>query len=265
MFSIQLHDSNFSGQSVQTIPGRDIHSALEISREYSKWVREQIDFHQFIENVDYVVSAVFGENPSGGRPSIEYYFTLGSAKHVALTSRSKKGKEYRQALIDMENRVSMISQSGQERPTELAAGIIQDYIRIAALLQVPTHMGLIQAQHAVKPLGVDLVPMLAQSPLMQGFSASDRMLEPTELAKALGFKSAQAMNKMLERVGLQARINDKWEVTDAGKALCVENAWTTANGKSGYNYKWNVEQVRELVEKYVNGMQDDDDYDEDVI
>lgn len=70
MFNIVLHQNDFGdGDVQQTIDGRDIHSALEIGRDCSTWMQDQIAFHKFSCNVNYIkVFPEKGENQKGGRP-----------------------------------------------------------------------------------------------------------------------------------------------------------------------------------------------------
>ena len=73
------------------------------------------------------------------------------------------------------------------------------------------------------------------------------MLEPTELGKLFNL-SGSKMNKTLESLGLQARINNGWVVTDVGSSHAQKHSWVK-NGKSGYNYKWNVSVIKDLINK----------------
>jgi phage anti-repressor protein len=42
----------------------------------STWIKDRIGSYEFVENIDYVVSDSFGENPLGGRPTKDYHLTL---------------------------------------------------------------------------------------------------------------------------------------------------------------------------------------------
>jgi anti-repressor protein len=59
-------------------------------------IADRIESFGFVENVDFLVVAKFGENPLGGRPSIEYALTLDMAKELAMVERNAKGKQARQ-------------------------------------------------------------------------------------------------------------------------------------------------------------------------
>ena len=84
-----------------SINARDLHIALEVGRDFSSWIRPQLE--DFIENQDYILLPRTGEQTGrGGHNQINYALTLDTAKHIALMSKTEKGRQYRQALINLE-------------------------------------------------------------------------------------------------------------------------------------------------------------------
>ncbi len=69
-------------QGIPTVDGRKVWEWLRLGRDFSNWVKDQIESLELVENMDYVVFAQKGENLQGGRPSGEYHFTLDAAKHI---------------------------------------------------------------------------------------------------------------------------------------------------------------------------------------
>jgi hypothetical protein len=126
-------------------------------------------------------------------------------------------------------------------PTQIAAQMAEDYLRIGALFGTPVH---IVQQEAAKQIeattGINLRPLLLAAPAQQTIAPDDVMLEPTDLAKALGFPSGYALNRALETLGWQVKaISGGWEPTPAGAPYAAQHAWTAEHGaKSGYNWKW---------------------------
>lgn len=48
--------------SIQTVNARDLHSFLEIGRDFSNWIKDRIEQYGFTENLDYVLTvAKIGE------------------------------------------------------------------------------------------------------------------------------------------------------------------------------------------------------------
>lgn len=97
------------GQDVQeTVNARDLHGNLAIGKDYTNWIKAQIKSLQLIENVDFITFAQKGERKEGLRGatiSTEYFLTLDTAKHVALASRTAKGREIRDYFIAAEKRL----------------------------------------------------------------------------------------------------------------------------------------------------------------
>lgn len=87
---------------IKTVDGRHIHKFLGIGKEYAHWVKLQIKRGRFVENQDYIVFALEGKNPQGGRPSQEYHFTIEAAKCVGMLSATTKGDEIRQYFLECE-------------------------------------------------------------------------------------------------------------------------------------------------------------------
>lgn len=99
---ISIENTYIGNELTQTVNARDLHVALRVNRDFSNWIRYQLE--DFEENQDFVVFAKSGENPKGGRPSGEYAVTLDTAKHICMMSRCEKGKQLRQYFIDAEKK-----------------------------------------------------------------------------------------------------------------------------------------------------------------
>ena len=82
---ITISTQNIAGEVIQTANGRDIHRELCVKKDYSNWVKAQIERADLVENTDYVKVAQKGELSATGQTSIEYHFTVESGKHVAIS------------------------------------------------------------------------------------------------------------------------------------------------------------------------------------
>lgn len=138
-------------------------------------------------------------------------------------------------------------------PIDIAERTMQGSLRIAALLGAPLHIAQQEAVKLVsKETGLDFRPLLQAAPAQDAIPLAERMLEPTDLAKELGWGENQGrkMNEALAGLGWQVKkIGGGWEATPTGKPHCVEgHAWTSRHStKSGYNIKWRVAAVREAL------------------
>lgn len=133
-------------------------------------------------------------------------------------------------------------------PHDLATRQLKNELEVAALFECPTHIGQQEAVKRVrKDTGIDFSNYLKSAPAQQKILQHEVMLEPTELGVQLNLGSGRATNLVLESLGLQRRVNHTWVPTDRGEVLSHQHAWTSGD-KSGYNLKWNVNKVKELLE-----------------
>lgn len=87
----------------QLVSARELHKGLGIKRRFSAWWEQ--NSAEFEENIDF--QPVLISTPRENRGSIElqdYALTIDMAKQLCLLSRTKKGKEYREYLIEIEKK-----------------------------------------------------------------------------------------------------------------------------------------------------------------
>ena len=87
-----------------TVSARDLHDALEATERFSVWIERYLP--GFVEGEDYTsVSKLTEVQNNGGvqvRTLADYICTVEMAKHICLMSRTEKGKQCRQYLINLE-------------------------------------------------------------------------------------------------------------------------------------------------------------------
>ena len=94
------------GGDKPTVLGRDLHAALEVETQYSKWF-ERMTEYGFTEGVDFVtvVKNVYREDGTlMPQTQNDHQLTLDMAKELCMLQRTDKGKECRQYFIELERR-----------------------------------------------------------------------------------------------------------------------------------------------------------------
>lgn len=130
-----------------------------------------------------------------------------------------------------------------------ALELVQASDVLVDLFGVPKHVALTeQTKLARRETGLDFSNYLIASPYMDGIEASDLMLEPTELGRHFGLSGSE-MNKRLEAIRLQSKINNQWVATDhaLGSGLAAIHYWQRGT-KTGYNLKWRLSEIKKLME-----------------
>ncbi|MCF6207441.1 MAG: antA/AntB antirepressor family protein [Sulfurovum sp.] len=120
---IEIKTEIIGTEETNAVNARELHEALELKRQFGNWIHEQIDSLGLEENVDYIVFNGNVKNLIGGRPSKEYILTLDAAKHIAMASRSAKGKEVRAYFIEVEKRYRSGAVVSAEQTHEMSAAL----------------------------------------------------------------------------------------------------------------------------------------------
>jgi len=92
------------GQTIWTIESRCLQRFLGSHKDATDWAKQQIERTKLIENTDVIVFPLKGENPKGGRPRMEYYFTFNAAKKICMMAETDKGDEVREYFLECERR-----------------------------------------------------------------------------------------------------------------------------------------------------------------
>ena len=90
-----------SDNEKQLVSARELHKALNVKTRFSQWVEQ--NFKHFRKGNDFTsVVTTTVVNNGAKRELQDYALTIDMAKQLCLLSRTKKGKEYREYLIQIE-------------------------------------------------------------------------------------------------------------------------------------------------------------------
>ncbi len=99
---IKIETGVIDGSTVETVNARDLAEKLEIKKDFSNWMKHQIESLDLEENFDYSSLAQKVEREIGATTRIEYILSVDAAKHIAMASRTEQGKKVRKYFIAME-------------------------------------------------------------------------------------------------------------------------------------------------------------------
>ncbi len=117
---IQITPQLIGTQKANSVNARELHQSLEIKKDFSDWVKVQTRRAGLDVNVDFIT---YPQKGVGGKfDSIEYILTLEAAKHIAMMSQSKKGKEVRDYFIAKEKELQALT---VDEPLVLVARILE--------------------------------------------------------------------------------------------------------------------------------------------
>ncbi len=91
----------------QAVNARGLHRFLGIGKDFSSWIKKQIERCDLTENIDYQSFTQKGEREIGGTVRIEYALSVDAAKEISMMSQCEKGKQARRYFIEMEKRARM--------------------------------------------------------------------------------------------------------------------------------------------------------------
>jgi len=106
------------GNETNSVSARELHKRLGVKKDFTNWIKDQIQRGAFEENIDFTVVLANAEkgvsekvtlysnglyrNEKGQILPVDYILTIDTAKHIAMMSGTDKGKEIRKYFIQVE-------------------------------------------------------------------------------------------------------------------------------------------------------------------
>lgn len=83
-------------KTVAAVSARQLHERLGVRRDFSTWFSQHTKGDDWRNGNDYSVFNLEGENPHGGRPPMDAALSIQMAEHIAMLTRTTKGREVRE-------------------------------------------------------------------------------------------------------------------------------------------------------------------------
>ena len=215
----ELIPINYDGEQ-PTVSARELHKFLEISKRFSAWF--ETNSQGFIENEDYTSVLTGTEVQNNGGVQIrelqDYSLSVDMAKHICLMSRTEKGKECRQYLIDLEK--------AWNTPEQVFARALKMADQTIAKLKGSVET--LTAEVSVKNQIIgELKP---KADYYDEILKNPGLVTITQIAKDYGM-SGKKMNDILHDLGIQYKQSGQWLLYDK-------------YSKNGYTHSETVDIVR---------------------
>lgn len=136
------------------------------------------------------------------------------------------------------------------KATAEAARAFAPLVRVARLLGCDKNAAAISANQAIYQMtSINLMQQLGHTHL-EAESQEGQWYTPTELGKVIGV-GARGTNLLLAEAGLQMKLGEKWEATDAGKDFCrlFDTGKKHGSGVSVTQMKWSRSVIPLLGER----------------
>ncbi|EJF75590.1 hypothetical protein MCO_01782 [Bartonella sp. DB5-6] len=135
---IEISEQIIDQETVQTVNARELHTFLEVGRDFTTWIKNRIKTYKFVHTKDYILTFP----KTGERQNVnmtEYHLTLDMAKELSMVERNEKGRQARRYFIECEKKLK--SQSvDYDRDTRFDDF---NYFRQYVLTNYPKIMGII--------------------------------------------------------------------------------------------------------------------------
>ena len=187
---------NHDGEQL-TVSARELHKKLEVKYDFTRWIKS--NFKEFAENEDFFAGHIdVRGNQYGGTQTVDdYNVTVDMAKHLCLMSKTEKGKQCRQYLIDLEKAWNSPEQV-MARALKVEDRII-DKLKNQTLELENTIQGMINVISELTPKA-NYVDIILKSP---------STVLTTQIAQDYGL-SAIAFNRKLSELRIQRRVGRQW-------------------------------------------------------
>lgn len=170
MTALAIIPAPIGDSTVDTVDARQLHAFLEVAKDFSSWMKAQIERGRLREGRDFCLLTQKGEQSGrGGHNRTDYALTVDAAKHVAMMSGTERGFQAREYFLECERRARQpkvdpaslsrrdllkLALQAEEELAEARATVAVLEPKAAALDRIATARGSLCITDAAKHLGV---------------------------------------------------------------------------------------------------------------
>lgn len=236
---IPVASSTINNEVTPTVNARDLHQFLQVGKDFSNWIKAQIERARLVEDRDFVTVAQKGVGGKFG--TIDYHLTIESGKHVAMMSGTDKGFEVREYFIECERRAKQQHQI----PTTLSEAL---YLAAKQAEQIECQ----QKQIA------DMEPKAA---FFDAVTESPDAIDMANVAKVLAVPGLgrNTLFLILRNLGILQQNNQPYQThVDNGNFRIIEQKYTKRDGSTHINlktvvYQKGLDYIRRIIAHNMKG------------
>lgn len=173
----------------QLVSARDLYKALNYQSRFSRWVKQ--NFSQFEQGEDFMSVQSCTDMPNGGtKPIQDYLLTIDMAKELCMMSYTEKGKEVRKYFIQVEKNWNS-----------------PDMIMHRALEFSKQRISKLETEN--RALALQLEETNKKASYLDVILGTPDAMATTQIGADYGY-TAREFNKLLNRVGIQHKVNGQW-------------------------------------------------------
>lgn len=186
-----------TSDTMPTISGRELHQALEVQTQYTKWFSRMCEYG-FTENSDYLAISQKRLTAQGNETTFtDHALSIEMAKELCMIQRTPKGKECREYFLEIEKKWNS--------PEAVMARALK--MADVKLLEATQKISVLETTVTVQKQQIaELQPKASYYDLV--LNCKD-LLSTTEIAKDYG-KSAKWLNNKLHELGIQFKQGNVW-------------------------------------------------------
>lgn len=280
---LQIKQHLIGDFTVQAVDGRQLQIALGSGRDFSSWIKSKILDCDLDKGRDFVFT-INGENPSNGRPPIDYTLTLDAAKMIAMSCRGDAGKLVRRYFLQMEKVAQSSIRTDAFNHKSDAQSVIDEYVyRVNACGQLLKILGYSEGFLRKEALEIGVateaetgVKVIPQTLLNDPQAKNPELLDPALgthaamvaigtqglnaglIAKRFDLLTSKDVNDLLVRLGFQEyHYSGTYTPTDKASRICNTEVRLSGPFKGRAVVKsWNIDVNRAFRENLEEHLQE---------